>query len=103
MKRQKNTRQGKNEFERLKVCSYHIFKQSDLKAKLRVTTLQEHRKKTIASVLMVIATVFEAMGCYFHFCPCQEARTSLTHDEIKRGTKTREMDELRKDYNREKG
>ena len=48
-------------------------------------------------------TVFEAMGCYFHFCPCQEARPSLTDDDIKRGTKKREMDELRKDYIREKG
>ena len=43
------------------------------------------------------------MGCYFYFCPCQEARPSLTDDEIKRGTKKKEMDELRKDYNREKG
>ena len=48
-------------------------------------------------------TVFEAMGCYFHFCPCQEARPSLTDDDIKRGTKKREMDDLRKDYIREKG
>ena len=37
-------------------------------------------------------TVFESMGCYFHFCPCQEARPSLTDDDIKRGTKKREMD-----------
>ena len=48
-------------------------------------------------------TVFEAMGCYFHFCPCQEARPCLTDDDIKRGTKKREMDDLRKDYIREKG
>ena len=48
-------------------------------------------------------TVFEAMGCYFHFCPCQESRPSLTDDDIKRGTKKREMDDLRKDYIREKG
>ena len=26
------------------------------------------------------------MGCYFHFCPRQEARPSLTDDDIKRGT-----------------
>ena len=32
-------------------------------------------------------TVFEAMGCYFHFCPCQEARPSLTDDDSKRGTR----------------
>ena len=48
-------------------------------------------------------TVFEAMGCYFQFCPCQEARPSLIDDDIKRGTKKKEMDELRKDYIREKG
>ena len=27
-------------------------------------------------------TVFEAMGCYYHYCPCQEARPSLTEEEI---------------------
>ena len=48
-------------------------------------------------------TVFEAMGCYFHFCPCQEARPSLTDDDIERGTKKREMDDLRKEYTGEKG
>ena len=48
-------------------------------------------------------TVFEAMGCYFNFCPCQEARPFLTDDDINRGTKKREMDGLRKDYIREKG
>ena len=42
------------------------------------------------------------MVCYFHFCPCQEARTSLTDDDINCGTKKREMDELRKDYIPEK-
>ena len=39
-------------------------------------------------------TVFEAMGWYFIFYPCQEARRSLTDDDIKRGTKKREMNEL---------
>ena len=32
-------------------------------------------------------TVFEAMGCYFHYCPCQDARPSLTDKEIMRGIK----------------
>ena len=32
-------------------------------------------------------TIFEAMGCYFHDCPCQEARPSLTDNEITRGIK----------------
>ena len=37
-------------------------------------------------------TVLEAMGCYFHYCPCQEGPPSLTDNEImreqKRGNKT---------------
>ena len=32
-------------------------------------------------------TVFEAMGCYFHYLPCQEARPSLTDNEITIGIK----------------
>ena len=26
-------------------------------------------------------TIFEAMGCYFHFCACQEARASMSEEE----------------------
>ena len=57
MKKHKNSRQGKIEFEHLKIWSYHTFKQPDLNVKLRVTTLQENRKNLIALVLMVIATI----------------------------------------------
>ena len=32
-------------------------------------------------------TVFEAMGCFYHYCPCQEARLSLTEENIERGNK----------------
>ena len=32
-------------------------------------------------------TVFEAMGCFYHYCPCQEARPSLIEEDIKRGNK----------------
>ena len=48
-------------------------------------------------------TVFEAMGCYFHYCPCQEARPSLTDNEIMTGTKKREQDQMRKQYIQQKG
>ena len=41
-------------------------------------------------------TVFEAMRGYYHYCPCQETRPSLTVEEIWRGIKQRELDELRK-------
>ena len=48
-------------------------------------------------------TVFEAMGCFYHFCPCQEVRPSLTEEEIQRGSKKRELDGLRRHYIQEKG
>ena len=48
-------------------------------------------------------TVFEAMGCFYHYCPCQEARTSPTEEDIERDNKKREMDQMRKQYIREKG
>ena len=47
-------------------------------------------------------TMFEAMGCFYHYCPFQEARTSLTEEDIERGNKKREMDQMRKQYIKEK-
>ena len=48
-------------------------------------------------------TVFEAMGCLYHFCPCQELRPSLTEKDIQQGSKKRELDSLRRHYIQEKG
>ena len=42
-------------------------------------------------------TVFEAMGCL-----CQEARTSLTDNDIMRGIKKREQDQIREEYIQQK-
>ena len=47
-------------------------------------------------------TVFEAMGCFNHFCPCQEARPTLNEEHIKREKKEKEIDEIRKQYTEEK-
>ena len=47
-------------------------------------------------------TVFEAMGCFYHYCPCQEARLSLTEEDIERCHKMRELDQVRKQYIKEK-
>ena len=41
-------------------------------------------------------TVFEAMGCFYHFCPCQELRPSLTEEDIQRRNMKRELDSLRR-------
>ena len=48
-------------------------------------------------------TVFEAMGCFCHCCPCQETRPSLTEEDVERGLKKRDMDQTRKQYIKEKG
>ena len=43
------------------------------------------------------------MGYYFLFSSCQKARHILTDNHIKRGTKKRGLDTIRKNYIREKG
>ena len=48
-------------------------------------------------------TVFEAMGCFYHFCHCQELHPSLTEEDIKRGSRKRELDEFRRGYIQDKG
>ena len=47
-------------------------------------------------------TVFEAMGCVYHYCSCQEARPSLTEEDIERGNKKRELGQVRKQYIKKK-
>ena len=47
-------------------------------------------------------TVFEAMGCFCHFCLCQELRLFLTEEDIPRVSKKRELDALRGHYIQEK-
>ena len=48
-------------------------------------------------------TVFEAIGCFYHYCPYQKARLSLTDEDIECGNKKREMDQMRKQHIKEKG
>ena len=43
------------------------------------------------------------MGRYYHYCPCQEARSSLTDTDIERGMKKRQQDEMRRDYIQQQG
>ena len=43
------------------------------------------------------------MGCYYHFCSCQEARPSLTEQDIARGNQKRDMDDMRRGYIKKKG
>ena len=48
-------------------------------------------------------TVFEAMGCFHHYRPCQELRPSLTEEDIQRGSKRRELDGFSRHYIQEIG
>ena len=48
-------------------------------------------------------TVFQALGCFYHFCPCQELPPSLTEEFIQRGSKKRELVALSRHYLQEKG
>ena len=43
------------------------------------------------------------MGGFYHYCPCQETRLSLIEEDIERGLKKREMDQMRKQYIKERG
>ena len=43
------------------------------------------------------------MGCFYHFCLCQELRPSLSEEDIQRGSKKRELDALTRHYIQEKG
>ena len=43
------------------------------------------------------------MGCHYDYCPCQETRPSLTDNEIMRGMKKREQDQMRKEFIQQKG
>ena len=49
------------------------------------------------------STAFEGMACYYHFCSCQKARSSLTAEQFQRSITMRELGELRKGYIQEKG
>ena len=42
--------------------------------------------------------VFEPMGCFYHFFPCQELSLSLAEEDIKGGSEKRELDVLRRGY-----
>ena len=40
-------------------------------------------------------TVFERLGCFYHYCSYQAARLALTEEDIQRGRKNRDLDEMR--------
>ena len=87
MHRQNKTRS----FEKM-VLPY--FQQTRPECRIQSTVTTGRQKKihcfSVDGICNHCDTVFEAMGCYFHYCPCQEARPSLTDNEIMRGIKKRD-------------
>ena len=83
------------------------FEQSRPECKIESNVTTGRQKKIDCFSVDIICyhcnTVFEAMGCYYHYCPCQEARLSLTDTDIERGVKKRQQDEMRRDYLQQKG
>ena len=47
-------------------------------------------------------TMFELMGCFHLYCPCQDARPAQTEEDIQRGIKKKQRDEIWKQYIEEK-
>ena len=98
-------RQNKSRFLENMVLSY--FQQSRPECKIESNVTTGRQKKIVCFSVDGICyhcnTVFEAMGCYYHYNPCQEERPSLTDTDIVRGVKKRQQDEMRRDYIQQKG
>ena len=87
------------------VMSYFQRTKPDCKIQRFYTTGRQKKidRFSVAALCSHCNSVFEAMGCFYHFCPSQELRPSLTEEDIKRGSNKRELDELRRGNIQEKG
>ena len=78
----------------------HFFPQTHPNCKIQ--TQCTHKKQKLGPYLVDgfcshCNTVFEAMGCFFHFCPCQEEK-QLLFEDIEKGLMRRERDNYRREY-----
>ena len=97
---------GKTRPAALKIWSCPNFNEQYQNVKLKASLQQADGNKLTALMLMGFYHwnfVFEALGCFYHFCSCQEVRLSLTEEYIQRGRKKREFDALRRPCIQEKG
>ena len=99
------TRQEKSRSFEILVQSYFQQNWPDCKIERNVTTGRQKKYECLSvdGIYYHCNTVFEAMGCYYHYCPCQEARLSLTDTDFERGVKKRQQDEMRRAYIQQKG
>ena len=91
------SRQNKSHSLENMVLSYFQQTRPECKVESNVTTVRQKRSDcfSVDGICNHCNTVFEAMCCYFHYCLCQEARPSLSHNEIMRGIKNRKQDQMR--------
>ena len=93
-------RQNKSRSFENMVMSYFQQSRPECKIESNLTTNGRQKKIDCFNVdgnCFLCNTVFEAMGCYYHYCPCQEARPSLTDTNIERAVRKRQQDEMRWD------
>ena len=93
-------RQSKSRSFENMVLSYFQRRRPDCKIEINVTTGRQKNIDcfSVDRICYHCNTVFEALVCYYHYCPCQEARPSLTDTVIGRGVKKRQQDEMRRNY-----
>ena len=91
----------------LKIWSYPIYNQQDRECKTESFFTSGRGKKidcfSVYGFCSHCNTMFEAIGNFYHFCPCQELRPFLSQEHFQRGSKKRELDALRRLYIQEKG
>ena len=67
------------------------FQQSQPECKIESNFTTGRQKKydcfSVDGICYHCNTVLEAMGCYYHYCPCQEARPSVTDTDIEKAVK----------------
>ena len=97
-------RQNKSRSFENMVLSYFQHSRPDCKIESNITTGgQKKIDCSVDEICYHCNTVFEAMECYYHYCPCQETRPSLTDTDIERGVQKRQQDEMRREYIQQKG
>ena len=97
-------RQNKSRSFENMVLSYFQQSRPDCKIESNVTTGRQKKIDcfSVDGICYHCNAVFEAMGCFYHYCLCQEAHPSLSDADIDRGVKKRPQDEMRRDYIQQK-
>ena len=85
-------------FEKM-VLSYFQQTRPECKIESNVTTGRQKKNDCfgVDGICNQCNTVFEAMGYYFQYCPCQEARQTLTDNEDMKGRKKKEQNQMHKE------